>query len=195
MMTLRAARALTIAVVLCTASFAAPASAADFTLDPAHSQANFTVVHLALSKVHGVVPMTAGTMQINADGMPTAAQASFDLTKVDSHDENRDRSVRNDIFDVTKYPTMSFVATKFDGTPKAFRMTGNLSIHGVTKPVTLACTDEATAVVRGKKHYAFSGSVTIDRRDWDMHFAKAVDGALFAANEVLIDLEVDAGEK
>jgi polyisoprenoid-binding protein YceI len=182
-------------VVLAAVLWAGPVRAADYTIDLAHSQGNFTVTHLALSKIHGVVPMTAATMQIGDDGMPTAAQASFDLNKVESHDENRDRSVRNDIFEVNKYPTMTFVATKFDGTPKAFRMTGNLTIHGVTKPVTLACTTEATAVLRGKKHYAFSGNVTIDRRDWDMHFARAVDGALFAGNEVKIDLEVDAVEK
>lgn len=180
------------AVVLACSS---PVRAADYVLDLAHSQAGFTVTHLALSKVHGVVPMTAGSMQIDPNGMPTAAQASFDLTKVDSHDDNRDKSVRNDIFEVDKFPTMTFVATKFEGTPKAFKMSGNLTIHGVTKPVTLDCTTAATAVVRGKKHYAFSGSLVIDRRDWDMHFAKAVDGALFAGNEVTIDLEVDAGEK
>jgi polyisoprenoid-binding protein YceI len=171
---------------------ASPVRAAEYAFDPVHSQANFTVTHLALSKVHGVVPMISGTMAIDANGMPTAAQATFDLTKVDSHDENRDASVRNDIFEVTKFPTMTFVASKFAGTPNAFTMTGNLTLHGVTRAVTLVCSSDGTAIVRNKRHYAFSGNVTIDRRDWDMHFNKAVDGALFAGNEVLIDVEVEA---
>ena len=171
------------------------AAAADFVVDTIHSQAQFTVTHLALSKVRGVVPMTASTVSIGANGMPTAADASFDLRKVESHDENRDRSIRNDIFETDKFPNMTFTATKFDGTPQAFKMTGNLTIHGVTRAVTLDVKSEGSATLRGKKHYAFTGSTTIDRRDWGMHFARAVDGALFAGNDVLITLEIDALEK
>jgi polyisoprenoid-binding protein YceI len=184
--------AFTLALML---SAARAAFAADYIVDTVHSQAQFTVTHLALSKVRGVVPMSASTISIAPNGMPAAAEASFDLRKVESHDENRDRSIRNDIFETDKFPNMTFSATKFDGTPQAFKMTGNLTIHGVTKPVVLDVKTEGSATLRGKKHYAFAATTTIDRREWGMHFARAVDGALFAGNEVLITLEIDALEK
>jgi polyisoprenoid-binding protein YceI len=178
-----------------TIAAARPAWAADFVVDTVHSQAQFTVTHLALSKVRGVVPISTATVAVGANGMPTGADATFDLRRVESHDENRDRSIRNEIFEVDKYPTMTFTATRFDGTPQAFTMTGNLTIHGVTKAITLKGGETGTAVLRGKRHYAYSASTTIDRRDWGMHFARAVDGALFAGNEVLIELEIDALER
>lgn len=192
---MREATRRSVLAVLLALACSAPAWAAPYVVDTVHSQAGFTVTHLALSKVHGVVPITAATVEIGPNGLPTAAQATFDLRKVESHDENRDRSIRNEIFEVDKYPTMTFVATHIEGTPQAFKMSGDLTIHGVTKAVTLDATTDAVATLRGQRHYAFSAATKIDRRDWGMHFARAVDGALFAGNEVTIDLEIDAAEK
>jgi polyisoprenoid-binding protein YceI len=80
------------------------------------------------------------------------------------------------------------------GSPKAFTLTGDLTIHGVTKTVNIATTLDATAVVKGKKHYAYSGTTTIDRRDFGMTFGPLLDGNLIAGDEVTINFETDAQE-
>ena len=177
------------------AASVAPASAMDAVLDAAHTQANFTVTHLSLSRVHGQIPLVSGTATIGANDMPTASTATFDLTKVDSRDDNRDASLKKDYFETDKFPTMTFVEKKITGTPKAFVMTGDLTIHGVTKSIDLKGEIENVATVRGKHHVAYSAHGVIDRRDWGMTFARMLDNALFAGNEVTIDIDTDAGEK
>ena len=185
---------LTLAAILVAAA-ATPALATDATLDPPHTQAQFTVPHLALSKVHGQLPLVAGTVSFNDAGLPTAANASFDMTGVNTNDVNRDKSLRSDYFETDKYPTMTFVEKSVAGTPAAFKMTGDLTLHGVTKSVVLSGDVDGTAVVRGKKHVAYTAHTVIDRRDFGIVFAKMLDNALFAGYEVTIDIEADATEK
>jgi polyisoprenoid-binding protein YceI len=174
---------------------AAPALATDATLDPPHTQAQFTVTHLALSKVHGQLPLIQGTVTFNDAGLPTASAATFDVKGVDTRDSNRDRSLTTDYFEADKYPTLTFVEKKIEGTPTAFKMTGDLTLHGVTKSVVLTGQVDGSAVVRGKRHVAYSAHTVIDRRDFGITFAKMLDNALFAGNEVTIDIEADATEK
>jgi polyisoprenoid-binding protein YceI len=177
------------------AAMTAPAFATDATLDVPHTQAQFTVTHLALSKVHGQMPLVSGSVTFNDTGLPTASQATFDVKGVDSKDENRDKSLREDYLETAKYPTMTFVEKKVEGSPSAFKMTGDLTLHGVTKSVVLNGKVDGSAVVRGKKHFAYTATTVIDRRDFGIVFAKMLDNALFAGNEVTIDIEADATEK
>lgn len=185
---------LVLAATLVAASVA-PAFATDATLDPPHTQAQFTVTHLALSKVHGLLPLIVGTVTFNDAGLPTASAASFDMKGVNTGDENRDKSLRNDFFEPDKYPTMDFVEKSVTGTPAAFKMTGDLTLHGVTKSVVLNGSVDGTAVVRGKKHVAYSAHTVIDRRDYGITFAKMLDNALIVGDAVTIDVEADATEK
>jgi polyisoprenoid-binding protein YceI len=185
---------LPIVTALLLASLSTPAFAADFTLDKAHTQAEFIVTHLSLSKVHGQIPLASGTATIGANSLPLAVNATFDLTGVETQNDRRDKDLRDNYFEVAKYPTMTFVETGVKGKPDAFAMTGDLTIHGVTKSVVVQSKLDATAVVRGKKHYAYTGTTTIDRRDFGMTFGPVLDGALFAGNEVTINLETDAVE-
>jgi polyisoprenoid-binding protein YceI len=173
----------------------APALATDATLDVPHTQAQFTVTHLALSKVHGQLPLVSGTVSFNDAGLPTATSATFDVKAVDTKDDNRDKSLRSDYFETDKYPTLTFVEKKIEGTPAAFKMTGDLTLHGVTKSVVLNGKVDNMLTVRGKKHVAYEASTVIDRRDYGIVFAKMLDNQLFAGYEVQIDVETDAAEK
>jgi polyisoprenoid-binding protein YceI len=181
-------------VALVTATLA-PASATDAVLDVPHTQAEFTVTHLALSKVHGQIPLVSGTLSFNDQNLPTAANATFDVSSVDSKDANRDRSLKTDYFETDKFPTMTFVEKKIEGTATGFKMTGDLTLHGVTKSVVLTGKVDNSLVIRGKKHVAYTATTVIDRRDFGMSFAKLLDNQLFAGNEVTIDIETDATEK
>ena len=179
------------------AAFAAPAAAADFNLDKAHTQAAFTVTHLALSKVHGTIPLINGSCQIAANNLPTNCQATFDIKAVDSRDERRDASLRSEYFDTDKYPTMTFVEKSVSGTPQAFTMVGDLTLHGVTKPVTLTgqMTGSGNFGAGATHHIAYTASTKIDRRDYGITFAKMLDNQLFAGYDVQIDIEADAAQK
>ncbi len=175
-------------------ALSAPAFAADFSLDKAHTQAEFTVTHLSLSRVHGQIPLVSGTAAVGANQLPTAVNATFDITAVETQNDRRDKDLRDNYFEAAKYPTMTFVETSVKGKPDAFTMTGDLTIHGVTKPVTLQSKLDGTAVLRGKRHFAYSGTTTLDRRDFGMTFGPLLDNALIAGYDVTIDIETDVVE-
>lgn len=173
----------------------APAAATDFALDKAHTQADFAVTHLGLGKVRGQIPLISGTLTTGANGLPATASATFDVTAIQTNDENRDRSLREKFFETAAYPTISFVERKATGTAANFQLTGDLTIHGVTKSVTLAGKLDGNAVIRGKQNVAFSATATIDRRDFGMTFGPVLDNQLIAGYEVTLDIEVTAIEK
>ena len=172
----------------------APAFAADFTMDKPHTQAEFVVTHLALSKVHGQIPLVTGTATLGPNDLPTAVNATFDVTGLDTHDETRDKSLRDQYFEATKFPTITFVERSATGTKTAFKLIGDLTIHGVTKRVSLDAQIDGTAVVKGKRHIAYTAATTIDRRDFGINFAPVLNGALFAGDEVTINIETDLAE-
>lgn len=176
-------------------ALAAPARAADFALDPNHTQAVFTVVHLGFSHVSGEIPLANGTISVGPNDVPTAVNATLSAKDIDSHSADRDRELRGgDWLEVDKFPTMSFVATQITGTAQSFTVVGNLTLHGVTKPVTLAAKEEGKMTDgRGHVHVAYSATTTIDRRDWQLNWGRTTPGgALIAGNDVTITINVEA---
>ena len=169
-----------------------PASAADFVLDKPHTQAEFVAVHLAVSHVRGQIPLVSGTATIGPDNLPTAITATFDVTSLSTGDANRDKNLRDAYFEAAKYPTITFVERAVKGTPAAFMLTGDLTIHGVTKSVTLNSEMVGSSIIRGKRQIGYSGTVTIDRRDFGMTFGPVLDGSLIVGNQVQINIETDA---
>jgi polyisoprenoid-binding protein YceI len=179
-------------------ALAAPALAADFTLDPNHTQAEFTVIHLGFAHVRGQIPLVAGTLSVGADDVPTAVNATLSAKDIDSHSADRDRDLRGaDWLEVDKFPTMTFVATQITGTPQSFTVVGNLTMHGVTKPVTLTAKEEGKAPdARGHMHIAYTATGTIDRRDWGLNWGKTTPGgSLIAGNDVSLGLNIEAISK
>ena len=170
------------------------ASAETFTLDKNHTEAQFQVKHLAISKVTGIIPLASGIATIGDNDIPTAAQATFDLSKLSTQNDKRDDSLRStDFFDVAKWPTMTFVAKHIEGSAKAFTMIGDLSFHGITKSVTLDGKVEGTLAEQTRRHVTYSLRTQIDRRDWGLTWGDSIPGgALIAAYEVVIELDVDA---
>lgn len=184
------------AVALALGTLAAPASAAGtFVLEQPHTQAEFVVTHLGLSRVHGQIPLVSGTMSVGPDNLPTAINATFDVSNVETNNDARDKSLKEQYFQAAQYPTMTFVERSAKGKPASFTMTGDLTIHGVTKPVTLSCTLDGASVIKGKRHVAYTGTTKIDRRDFGMTFGPLLNGALIVGNEVQITVETDAAEQ
>ena len=180
------------------AALAAPALAADYAVDPNHTQATFTVTHLAISRVSGKVPVTGGTVAVGANGLPSAISVTFSAKDIDTQSADRDRDLRSaDWFEVDKYPTMTFVSKSVSGTPQAFTVQGDLTMHGVTKPVTLSAKELGKMTdARNRTHIGYNATATLDRRNWALNWGKTTPGgSLIAGDDVTIDVNVEVVSK
>ncbi len=181
-------------VIALVAALAMPAAAADYAIDPNHTQATFTVTHLAISRVSGKVPVTSGMVSLGANGVPSSIAVTFSAKDIDTQSADRDRDLRSaDWFEVEKYPTMTFVSRSITGTPQSFTVAGDLTMHGMTKPVTLTAKEIGRMTdVRNRVHVGYNATTTLDRRDWGMNWGKTTPGgSLIAGNDVTIDVNVE----
>ncbi len=135
--------------------------------DKAHSEVDFSIQHLSLSKVRGHFGNIGGTIVTNdADITKSTVNVTIDTTTVDTGVSMRDADIKSsNLFDVDKYPTATFVSTSVAKHGSGLTVNGNLTLHGVTKPVVLEV-DGPTGPVPGmdhKPHEGFSASTTISR--------------------------------
>ncbi|MFN2460226.1 MAG: YceI family protein [Candidatus Velthaea sp.] len=181
------------------ATVAAPAVAADtaWKIDPGHSSAEFGIKHFAITTVKGTIPVKAGTIAIPAGKeIPSSIEATLDASAIDSKNERRDNDLKSpDFFDVQRYPTITFKSTKIDGTdPSKFTIVGELTMHGVTKPVTLEAHLEGNGTgARGEKRLGYSAVTTIHRRDFGLtNGTTNATGALVVGEDAQVTLDVEA---
>ena len=187
-----------IAAVALVAALGAPALAADYAVDPAHTQATFTVTHLAISRVSGKVPVVSGTVTLGSNDVPTAISMTLSAKDIDTQSADRDRDLRGaDWFDVDKFPTMTFVAKSVTGNPQALNIVGDLTMHGVTKPATFTAKELGKMTdARNRTHVGYSAATTLDRRQWGLNWGRTTPGgSLIAGNDVTIDLNVEIVSK
>ena len=168
----------TTAVLLVSSAFA---QVETWKLDPAHSSAQFAVRHMGISTVRGEFRKVSGTASYDpANPGKTTIEATIDATTVDTRVDMRDKDLRSPNFlDVEKYPTITFKSkrTESAGAGK-LKITGNLTLHGVTKEVVLDV-DGPTAPVkdpRGNTHMGASASTKINRRDFGVNGAPTMAG-------------------
>jgi polyisoprenoid-binding protein YceI len=189
--------ALTLSFLLLTAAPAPAPAAETWHIDPGHSSATFSVRHLVVSTVRGEVPIREGTVETEGTGIPVSVKAVLDATKLSTGNENRDADLHGaDWFATDKFPDITFASTKITpgATPSTFTMTGNLTMHGVTKSVTLdGKFFGTTGDPRGHKRAGYEATVTVDRRDFGLNWARTNPaGDLVAANDVNVTLDVEA---
>jgi polyisoprenoid-binding protein YceI len=176
---------------------AAPALATGtWDIDPAHSEVGFTARHL-MTKVRGLFTAFEGTLRIPADGSRPSVQVAVDLDSIDTRNSDRDTHLRSgDFFDVASHGgQMTFESTAFlldpDGT---FTLTGNLTIRGVTRLVTLVGDYLGTDTDPwGGTRIGFDATTTISRSDFGLDFNIPLDGGrLLVGDKVDITLTVQA---
>jgi polyisoprenoid-binding protein YceI len=175
---------------------AAPAFAQGWQIDPAHSRAMFTVRHLTIADIRGDFGAVTGTVEYDGKDLTKAKiNATIDVNSVTTRVAARDEHLKtDDFFDVKNHPTMKFVSTSI--TPKGngrYNLTGNLTLRGVTKPVTLEMTAPAGPVtVRGDTRLGASASGTINRKDFGVKYHELLDnGGLAVADNVSIQIDVE----
>jgi polyisoprenoid-binding protein YceI len=181
--------------VVFTSAVAAAQSGAQTTnwqIDPAHANAQFTVRHLSISNVSGQFNKMSGTVQLDdKDITKSSVNATIDVSSVDTRDNSRDGDLKSDhFFDVAKYQTMTFTSTQIESAgPGKLKMTGNLTLHGVTKVVTFDVDGPSDAITDPWKNQrrGASATTTINRRD----FGITTYPAAAIGDDVKITLDIE----
>jgi polyisoprenoid-binding protein YceI len=170
-------------VSLVVSSFVSPALAQveSWKIDPAHSAAQFAVRHMGISTVRGEFRKVSGSASYDpADPSKTSLEATIDATSVDTRVDMRDNDLRSPNFlDVQKYPTIVFKSKRAEPAgPGKMKITGDLTIHGVTKEVVLDVDGPSAPVKdpKGNFHVGASASTTVNRKDFGVNGAPSMVG-------------------
>jgi polyisoprenoid-binding protein YceI len=166
-------------------------------IDPSHSAIAFSVRHMVVSKTRGRFTKWTGQLRFDADDpAASSVDVSIDPASLDTADAQRDAHLRSpDFFDVEKFPTASFRSTRVDTHGEdRYRVTGDLTIHGVSKSVVLDVTYEGSGKDPwGGERAGFVASTTIDRRQFGLEWNKALEtGGLLVGEKVELTLEIEA---
>jgi polyisoprenoid-binding protein YceI len=184
--------AMTLGVLAMAMPMMAVAQASTWSPDKAHSEVVFGILHMSLSKVHGRFGVSGGQIQWNeADITKSTVNMTIDVASIDTGVSARDTDLKSSgMFDVAQFPTATFVSTSVAKTGKGLTVNGNLTLHGVTKPVVLEVEGPTgpAAGMGGKMHAGFSATTTISRKDFDLgtKYPAAVLG-----NDVKLNIELD----
>jgi len=178
--------------ILALAAPLAMAQASTWVNDPAHSEVDFTITHLAISNVHGRFGHIDAKISYNQADVPkSTVTATIDLAGVETGEEKRNNHLKSpDFFDVATYPSASFKSTSVAKSGDGLTINGDLTLHGVTKPVTLTAEGPRGPIsgMDHKQHAGFSASATIKRSDFGIgpKFPAAAVG-----DEVKLNIELD----
>ena len=168
-------RTLGAALVAAGLAFTAPAAqAADYTIDSGHSFVQFKISHIGVSWMIGTFEKVSGSFSYDPEAGPEAQSIAveIDTASVDTDHAERDKHLRSaDFLDVDEYPTATFASTGYEGDAESGVMTGDLTLHGVTRPIAIA----VRRVGEGKDPWGgfragFEGSVTLVRKDFGMGY-------------------------
>lgn len=182
--------------ILALAAPLALAQTSTWVSDPPHSEVDFSITHLTISNVHGRFGHVAATIIMNdADIAKSTVSATIDVTGVDTGEDKRNNHLKSDaFFDIAKFPTATFTSTGVAKSGDTLTINGNLTVHGVTKPVVLTAEGPRGPVagMDHKQHAGFSASTTIKRSDFGIgpKFPAAMVG-----DDVKLNIELDVAKQ
>src|SRR4029077_5266994 len=179
---------LTLVVALISA-FVFSANADTFKIDPVHSFVLFNVQHLGIANTYGRFTDISGTVVFDKDNpSKSSVELSVPVASLDTHNSIRDQSLRSrDFFDAKQFPTMTFKSTKVEGSGDTLTVSGDLTIHGVTKPMTVDFKKGGEGKgVFGEMRGGGETHFTIRRSDFGMNFQQ---GAIGDEVNIILSLE------
>lgn len=177
------------------------ALASTWDIDTAHAAANFSVKHLMVSNVNGSLGDVTGKVEVDdKDVTKSKVEVAIDVKGINTKQVKRDEHLRSaDFFDTEKFPTATFKSTKIEkGAGQKLKVTGNLTMHGVTKPVVLdgELTAEVINPFSGAKARGFSGTTTLNRKDFGLNWNKALEaGGMLVGEDVKVSIEAELVKK
>lgn len=168
-----------------------------YTFDPSHSRVGFVARHAMVTKVRGAFNEVEGTGYLDAsDPGNSRLEVTIQAKSIDTRNEDRDNHLRsNDFLDMENHPTIHFVSTAVEPAgDDRFLVTGDLTIRGVTRPVTVdfEFTGSATDPF-GNDRIGLEGSTVINRKDWGVNWNAALEaGGVLVSEKVTLEFEVSA---
>jgi polyisoprenoid-binding protein YceI len=173
------------------------AQAPAWQIDPAHSAAQFAGRHMMVSTVRGQFNKLSGTVSWDGKTFGSASvEIVIDAASIDTREAKRDDHLRSgDFFDVAKFPTITFKSTRLDPAGEGkLRMTGDMTIHGVTRPVVFEVNGPTPAIKDqgGNSRVGASATTTINRKDFGLLWNRALDsGGVVVGDEVAVTVDIE----
>ena len=164
-------------------------------IDASHSTVGFTARHLMISKVHGTFGTFSGSLTIAEDRLGSSVTASIDTTSVTTGDPAHDAHIKNeDFLDVEQFPTFDFASKSIASKGSNYELTGDLTIKGVTKPVTMQLEFDGVATDPwGNQKSAFTAETEINRKEFGLEWNVALEaGGVLVGDKIKIVLDIQA---
>ncbi len=161
--------------------------ATTYQIDPAHSLAKFSVKHMMIAKVYGAFKNISGNFYYDSDKIDQSkVEVNIDASSIDTSDTQRDSHLKSvDFLNVEKFPTLTFKSSRFERSRDKLLVTGDLTIHGVTKQVTLQVAGP------GKEIKSLTGKTKIRRKDFGLAWHGIMEAAgMLVGDEISITFEV-----
>lgn len=167
-----------------------------WSFDPSHSSVNFSVRHIMISKVRGSFKKWSGTFDYNeSDPTQSRIEVHIDASSIDTAEERRDGHLKSpDFFDVAKYPELVFKSSGITRDGDGFKVAGDLTIHGVTKAVTL----DVDSLGASKDHFGndrvgFEAKTSISRKAFGLEWNAALEtGGVVVGDKIEIEIDLQA---
>ncbi len=162
-------------------------AAGTYEIDPSHSTIEVWGRHLMVTKVRGRFTRFSGNIRIGEDLTESSAEITVEADSLETHDPRRDEHLKGpDFLAVDQYPTLEFRSTGLEALGDHWRLHGDLTVRGVTRPVTLNLEYEGAAVDPwGNARFSVSGSAELDREEWGLTWNVALEGGGFLVSKRL----------
>ena len=168
----------------------------DYTIDPSHTRIGFSARHAMVTTVRGTFDEFEGTAHVDTvNPANSSVTVTIEAASVTTGNEQRDGHLKTpDFFDIANYPQITFVSTDVERDGTEWAITGDLTINGVTKSVTVPFEETGSAKDPfGNTRVGFEGEVTIDRTDWNLSFNAALEtGGVLVSEKVKLEFDISA---
>lgn len=169
----------------------------DYTIDPIHSSIGFVARHAMITKVRGTFDEFDGHLHVEAaDPSKSSAKVTIKVASIDTRNADRDAHLRtNDFFAMDEYPEILFESSSVEPVDDTtFRVTGDLTIRGVTRPVTFDLEYNGSAIDPfGNHRVGFEGSVPVNRKDWGITWNAPLElGGVIISDKVTLEFDISA---
>lgn len=166
-----------------------------YNIDPSHSSIGFSIKHMMIAKVHGAFEKFSGKLNLDSsDISKSSIEVSIEAASINTHEAQRDGHLKSaDFFDVEKFPTLSFKSSRVEGKSGDLKVTGDLTIHGVTQKVVLDVEGPSAEMKDpwGNLKIGVSASTKIKRKDFGLTWNAALEaGGFLVGDDVTINIEL-----
>jgi polyisoprenoid-binding protein YceI len=166
-----------------------------FKIDPSHSSVNFSIKHMMIAKVHGGFEKVSGVLNYDSqDVSKSSVEVSIEAASVNTREAQRDTHLKSpDFFDVEKFPVLTFKSSKVEADGDSLKVTGDLTIHGVTNKITLDV-ERPSAEMKdpwGNTKIGSSGTAKLKRKDYGLNWNAALEaGGILVGDDVQITFDI-----